>query len=71
MLREKIKTEALKQGFQKTDETINTYKLAKQSGLQITQINKYLKGETDLKGENIEKLFNVLGIYLCCVSVQM
>ena len=67
MIREKIKTEALKQGFQNSDETINVYKLAKQSGLQRTQLNNYLKGETDLKGENIEKLFKVMNICLCCV----
>ena len=55
MLRQKIKTEAQKQG-------LSVYKLAKLSGLQITQLNKYLKGETDLKGENIEKLLNTLAI---------
>lgn len=67
MFRQKIKTEALKQGFRKPDGTINVYELAKQSGLQITQLNNYLKGETDLKGCNIEKLFEVLSIGLCCV----
>lgn len=60
MLREKIKSEAQKQG-------LSVYKLAKLSGLQITQLNNYLKGLTDLKGENIEKLFKVLGIGLFCV----
>ena len=67
MLREKIKTEALKKGFRKPDGTINIYELSKQSGLQITQLNNYLKGKTDLSGSNIEKLFKVLSIGLCCV----
>ena len=67
MFRTKIKTEALKQGFRKSDGTINIYELAKQSGLQITQLNNYLKGKTDLSGSNIEKLFKVLNIGLCCV----
>ncbi|MCP4665254.1 MAG: helix-turn-helix transcriptional regulator [Deltaproteobacteria bacterium] len=53
MLREKIKTEAQKQG-------LTVYKLAKLSGLQITQLNNYLKGLTDLQGENIDKILNVL-----------
>ena len=60
MIREKIKTEAQKQG-------LSVYKLAKLSGLQITQLNNYLKGKTDLSGSNIEKLFKVLNIGLCCV----
>jgi transcriptional regulator with XRE-family HTH domain len=59
-LRTKIKTEAQKQ-------ELSVYKLAKLSGLQITQLNNYLKGLTDLKGENIEKLLKVLNLGLCCV----
>ena len=53
MIREKIKTEALKQG-------LTVYKLANLSGLQITQLNNYLKGLNDLQGENIHKLLKVL-----------
>jgi len=53
MLRKKIKSEAQKQGF-------TIYKLAKDSKLQQTQLNNYLKGLTDLQGENIEKLLEVL-----------
>lgn len=61
MFKEKIKTEASKQG-------LSVYKLSKLSGLQITQLNNYLKGLTDLKSENVEKLFKVLNIGLCsCV----
>jgi transcriptional regulator with XRE-family HTH domain len=67
MLREKIKKEALKQGFQNEKEKINIYQLAKASGLQQTQLKNYLNGSNDLQGENIEKLFKVLNIGLCCV----
>ena len=55
MLRHKIKTEVLKQ-------SISVYKLAKLSGLQITQINNYLKGLNDLQGESIDKLLKALNI---------
>ena len=55
MLREKIKIETSKQG-------VSIYKLAKLSGLQITQLNNYLKGLNDLQGENIDKLLKVLNI---------
>ena len=57
MLRKKIKAEALKQG-------LSVYKLAKESNLQITQLNNYLKGLNDLQGENIDKLLKVLNIGL-------
>jgi len=67
MIREKIKKEALKQGFQKKDGTINVYELAKQAGLQRKQLGDYLKAKTDFGGKNIEKLFKVLNICLCCV----
>lgn len=59
-LRLKIKTEAQNQG-------LSVYKLSKLSGLQITQLNNYLKGLTDLKGENIDKLLKALNVVLCCV----
>lgn len=60
-LRTKITVEAQKQGF-------SVYKLAKLSGLQRTQLGKYLKGESDLKGESIEKLLKELNVVLCaCV----
>lgn len=62
MLREKIKTEALKHGFQKKDRTINVYELAKQSGLQRKQLGDYLKGKTDFGGRNIEKLLKLFKI---------
>ena len=55
MLREKIKTERLKQGF-------SVYKLAKESELQRTQLGNYLKGLQDLQGENIDKLLKALKI---------
>ena len=55
MLREKVKTETSKQG-------VSVYKLAKLTGLQITQLNNYLKGLNDLQGENIGKLLKVLNI---------
>ena len=67
MIRTKIKTEALKQGFQKSDGTINVYELAKQSGLQRKQLGDYLKGKTGFGDKNIEKLFKLLSIGLCCV----
>ena len=54
-IREKIKAEAQKQG-------LSVYKLAKLSGLQITQLNNYLKGKTDLKGENIDKILKALNV---------
>ncbi len=44
--------------------SISIYKLAKDSGLQQTQLKKYLDKKTDLQGENIEKIFNVLNIKL-------
>jgi len=59
-LREKIKAEALRQGF-------SVYRLAKESKLQITQLNNFLKGLSDLQSENIDKLLKVLGISLYCV----
>ena len=55
MIRDKIKTEVQKQ-------SISVYKLSKLSGLQITQINNYLKGLNDLQGENIDKLLKSLNI---------
>ena len=55
MIREQIKTERLKQG-------LSVYKLANDAGLQITQLNNYLKGVNDLQEENIGKLFKVLNI---------
>jgi transcriptional regulator with XRE-family HTH domain len=55
MLREKIKTETSKQG-------VSVYKLAKLTGLQITQIGNYLKGLNDLQGENIDKVLKALNI---------
>lgn len=67
MIRTKIKKEALKQGFQKKDGTINVYELAKQSGLQRKQLGDYIKDKTDLGSKNIEKVFKVLNIGLCCV----
>jgi hypothetical protein len=67
MIRTKIKKEALKRGFQKLDKTINVYELAKQSGLQRKQLGDYLKGETGFGDKNIEKLFKLLSIGLCCV----
>ena len=66
MIRKKIKAEALKQGFRKSDGTINVYELAKLSGLQRKQLGDYLKEKTDFGGKNIEKLFRVLSIGLCC-----
>ena len=59
MLRKKIKSEALKQG-------LSVYKLAKLSGLQITQLNNYLKDKADLTGESIEKLLKVLKLTVDC-----
>lgn len=58
MIRQKIKTEAQKQGF-------SVYRLAKLSGLQITQLGKYLKGESDIGTEKASKLLEVLGIKFC------
>lgn len=58
-IRKKIKTEASKQG-------LSVYKLAKLSGLQVTQLGKYLKGESDIGSDNASKLLKVLGIALCC-----
>ena len=55
MIREKIKTERLKH-------SLSVYKLAKDAELQTTQLNNYLKGVTDLKGENIDKLLRLLNI---------
>jgi len=55
MLREKIKIETSKQG-------VSIYKLAKLSGLQITQIGNYIKGLNDLQGESIDKLLKALNI---------
>ena len=55
MIREKINTERLKQSF-------SVYKLAKLSGLQITQLNQFLKGFKTLNSDNIEKLFEVLNL---------
>ncbi len=53
MIRTKIKAEAQDQG-------LSVYKLAKLSGLQITQLNGFLKGLKALNSDNIEKLFEVL-----------
>ena len=64
MIREKIKSEALKQGFKKADGTINVYRLAKESGLQRKQLGDYFKGVAGLSDINIEKLFKVLNIIL-------
>ena len=57
MIRNKIRTERLKQG-------LSVYKLAQLSKLQITQLNNYLKGVNDLQGENIDKLLKALNIKL-------
>jgi transcriptional regulator with XRE-family HTH domain len=57
MLREKIKAEFNRQN-------LTVYKLAKLSGLQITQINNYLKGINDLQGENIDKLLKCLKLII-------
>ncbi len=53
MIREIIKREARKK-------RLSVYKLAKLSGLQITQLNGFLKGLKTLNSNNIEKLFEVL-----------
>ena len=55
MLREKINNERIKH-------KITVYQLSKDSGLQRTQLMRYLRAETDLKGENIDKLLEVLNI---------
>jgi transcriptional regulator with XRE-family HTH domain len=55
MLRDKINNERIKH-------KITVYQLSKDSGLQRTQLMRYLKCETDLKGENIDKLLKVLNI---------
>ena len=57
MIRNKIRTERLKQG-------LSVYKLAQLSKLQITQLNNYLEGVNDLQGENIDKLLKALNIKL-------
>lgn len=53
MLRELIKKEREKLN-------ISIYRLAKDTGLQKTQIGNYLKGKADLYGENIDKILKVL-----------
>jgi len=58
MLRDRINTERLAQGF-------SFYRLANEAGLQRTQLTRYLRGETDLFGENIEKLLKVLKLDVC------
>lgn len=57
MLREIIRYNIHKQN-------ISYYKLAKLTGLQITQIKNYVIGKTDLLGGNIEKLFKALKVEL-------
>ena len=60
MLRETIKAEARKQG-------LTVYKLALAADLQRTQLMRYLRCETDLHGENIDKLLKALKIELRCL----
>lgn len=57
MLRTKINQEFKKSG-------LTLYRLALLSGLQRTQIKRYLEGKTDLQGDNIDKLLKVLKIEL-------
>ncbi|MCP4665152.1 MAG: hypothetical protein GY849_02205 [Deltaproteobacteria bacterium] len=65
--REKIKTEALKQGFTVYKLVKEANKLSIDSKLQQNQLRRYLDGKTDLQGENIERLLKVLDIKLTCV----
>jgi transcriptional regulator with XRE-family HTH domain len=55
MLRKKIKAEVLSQG-------LSIYRLSQMSGLQITQINDFLKGKTNPTVETIERLLEALGV---------
>jgi len=58
MLRERINKERLAQG-------LSYYQLAKESGLQRTQLTRYLRGETDILSESIERLLKVLKLDVC------
>ena len=50
--------EKINKAFRKSGMTL--YRLAINSGLQRTQLKRYLEGLTDLQGENIDKLLKVL-----------
>ncbi len=54
-LQSTIQTEAERQG-------LSGYRIAKLAGMPMRTVQAYLAGDTDLAGERIEKMMEVLGL---------